>query len=306
MVCLAFLASTSLANIQLSVAKPGSKSTCPVEQGSAIGSASHNPSESIPDEDPLDEDVTDAAVLAEVKLAARPSESRSRSAVPELPLNIISTERKWPLDKATNELRLPSFPLMIRSFLREQLSLDSSSEARRAELAEFDGIIKIFYSATATFRAPSDPSGITGMHREHIRATSSWRGAPRFDCVLVNIDPHLPGLLGLEIARIQTFFSFVHEHKLYQCALVHWFSRLGTEPHEDTGMWMVEPDYDEDGDPNLAIIHVDSIFRATHLLPAHQSGQFVSRDMTMHDSLDLFSKFYVNRFVDYHAFEVLF
>ena len=113
-------------------------------------------------------------------------------------------------------------------------------------------------------------------------------------------------MLGLEVARIQTFFSLIYELKVYQCALIHWFSRLGTEQDQDTGMWVVEPDIDEDGDANLAIIHVDAIFRAAHLLPAHQSNQFVSREIMMHNSLDTFDKFYVNKYVDYHALEVLF
>lgn len=202
---------------------------------------------------------------------------------------------------------------MVRRFLYQQLNLNSStsdSESRPDEYPNCHGdrtIIKIFYSAVATFRAPSDPSGITGMHREHIRATPSWRGAPRFDCILLSIDPDAQGMIGLEVARIQALFSFVHEQRKYPCALIHWFSRVGMEPDEDTGMWVVEPDFDEDGNPNLAIIHVDTIFRAAHLLPVHRSNQFIPRDVvTMQNSLDYFDKFYVNRFVDYHAFEVLF
>ena len=211
--------------------------------------------------------------------------------------------------KAAEQLWLPSFPFMVRRFLHQQLNRNSSSsesESWPAKYPNFDGKVKIFYSAVATFRAPSDPSGITGMHREYIRAMPSWRGAPRFDCVLINVDSRLPGMLGLEVAHIQTFFSLIYELKVYQCALIHWFSRLGTEQDQDTGMWVVEPDIDEDGDANLAIIHVDAIFRAAHLLPAHQSNQFVSREITMHNSLDTFDKFYVNKYVDYHAFEVLF
>ena len=69
-------------------------------------------------------------------------------------------------------------------------------------------------------------------------------------------------------------------------------------------MWVVEPDVDEHGDPNLAIVHVDSIFRIVHLLPIHQTNMFISRDITMHNLLDHFDEFYINRFADYHAFEV--
>ena len=83
--------------------------------------------------------------------------------------------------KAAEQLRLPSFPFMVRRFLHQQLNQNSSSsesESWPAKYPNFDGKVKIFYSAVATFRAPSDPSGITGMHREYIRAMPSWRGAP--------------------------------------------------------------------------------------------------------------------------------
>jgi hypothetical protein len=43
----------------------------------------------------------------------------------------------------------------------------------------------------------------------------------------------------------------------YQCALVHWYSRVGDEPDEETEMWIVEPP---------SIIHLDCIPRAAHLI----------------------------------------
>jgi hypothetical protein len=48
----------------------------------------------------------------------------------------------------------------------------------------------------------------------------------------------------------------VHEEKPYQCALVHWFSGVGTEPDEDTGLWEVKLEFN-DNEPGLAIVHVD-------------------------------------------------
>ncbi len=102
------------------------------------------------------------------------------------------------------------------------------------------------------------------------------------------------------------FFSVVHGDEEYQCVLIHWFSRSDTEPDEDTGLWVVEPDFEDDGNPFLAIIHVDSIFRAAHLLPVYQTNQFTSRSLTMHETLDTFKQFYVNKFVDYHAFAIVF
>jgi hypothetical protein len=195
---------------------------------------------------------------------------------------------------------------MIRRFLYDQLYPDSkipSSQLETTAYPDVDGRISIFYSATASFYAPSDISGINGMHREYIRATPSWRQGPaRYDCIFVNSgdesDMHC-----LEIARI---LSFEHENQDYECALIHWFGHDGTRPDENTGFWVVEPEFCHNGKPHLDIIHVDSIYRAAHLLPVYRTNQFISRSLTMHDALDTFKIFYVNKFVDYHAFGVLF
>lgn len=168
----------------------------------------------------------------------------------------------------------------------------------------FEGKISVFYSASATFRAPSDPSGPRSMRCEYIRATPTWRnGHARYDCVFVNVQPELLGMRGLEVARVFLFFSFSHRATLYPCALVQWFSVIGDEPEEETGLWMVEPELDEDGFPNLVIIHIDTILRAAHLIPAYRTS-IVERSLTMHDTLNEFKIFYVNKYVDHHAFEI--
>jgi len=199
---------------------------------------------------------------------------------------------------------------MIQRFLYDQLYPDSkipSSQLKTTAYPNFNGRISIFYSATATFRAPSDISSINGMRREYIRATPSWRHeAARYDCVFVNSLPAFEGMRGLEIARVLAFFSVTHDELEYECALIHWFSRLGTGPDENTGLWVVEPDFGDDGNPFLDIIHIDSIYRAAHLLPVYRTNQYISRSLTMHDTLDTFKQFYVNKFVDYHAFEIAF
>jgi hypothetical protein len=168
-----------------------------------------------------------------------------------------------------------------------------------------EGKFSVFYSASATFRAPSDPSGPRSMWREHIRAIPNWRkGHPQYDCIFVNVQPELLGMRGLEVARVFLFFSFSHGAILYPCALIQWFSVIGNVPEEDTGLWMVEPDIWEDGRPYLAIIHIDTIFCAAHLSPVYHSSNFVKRSLTMHDTLDEFKVFYVNKFVDHHAFDI--
>jgi hypothetical protein len=103
--------------------------------------------------------------------------------------------------------------------------------------------IKVFHSATSTYYAPSDLSGIGGMHRELIRATPSWKKGPGwYDCIYVERDAKLEGFLGLLVARVNLFFSFSFQDTTYRCALVQWFTTYGDSPCEETGLWRVEPD----------------------------------------------------------------
>lgn len=166
------------------------------------------------------------------------------------------------------------------------------------------GKISVFSSASATFYAPSDPSGITGMRREHIRAVPSWRRGPgRYDCVFINTHPELEGMRGLDVARVLLLFSFVFNNKIYPCALVHWFSLIHKERDEDTGMWMVRPDMAGDDSPAISVIHLDCIFRAAHLFPIF-GQESIPRTILSHNSLDAFISFYVNKYIDHHAFEI--
>ncbi|KAH8984532.1 hypothetical protein EDB86DRAFT_2810703, partial [Lactarius hatsudake] len=56
------------------------------------------------------------------------------------------------------------------------------------------------------------------------------------------------------------------------------------------------------GDPILAVIHVDCIFHAAHLVPIFRNS-YIPDHITHDNSLDNFKGFYVNRFVDHHAFD---
>ena len=262
--------------------------------------------QSVPDEEPGDEIVQGLDVLAEVKL---PSTIRKSSQIhTQIHLNNC-TERKWTIPLAAQLLMQPQFPILVRRFLYDQLYPDSAITSRlvfQESLPMIDGRIEVFNSAVATFRAPSDISGVNGMRREHIRAMPSWRNGPaRYDTVLINSNPDVEGISGFEIARVLLFFAFRHQERYYPSALVHWFSFVGVEPDEDTGFSVVEPDFTDVGSPHLAIVHIDSIYRAVHLLPAHQDAQFISRAFTMHSTLDKFKSFYVNKYVDHHAFDSL-
>ncbi|KIK19403.1 hypothetical protein PISMIDRAFT_107584, partial [Pisolithus microcarpus 441] len=61
------------------------------------------------------------------------------------------------------KLGIPSLPKLIAYFISEQLQLDSVTPIIPCVVAPFTSHLKIFHSATVTFVAPSDPSGISSM-----------------------------------------------------------------------------------------------------------------------------------------------
>jgi len=168
------------------------------------------------------------------------------------------------------EMDIPDLPQLVRLFLYDQLLANDSHNSDDVPLSacpRFEGPIKIFNSAAATFFALSNPSGVGGMRREHIRAVPSWRkGPPRYDTVFINTGSE-DSINGMEVGRVLCFFSFCHSGETFPCALIHWFKCINNEPDTDTGLWMVRPSFHKDGSRELSIIHLDTIIRALHLLP---------------------------------------
>lgn len=70
---------------------------------------------------------------------------------------------------------------------------------------------------------------------------------------------------GLLVARVLRFISFSYNDVRYPCAIVNWFM-----PDEErdpvTGMWVVRPEKVA-GRRTIGIVHLDSVFRACHLMP---------------------------------------
>ena len=208
----------------------------------------------------------------------------------------------------------PNLPDLVQKYLFEQAypGVDPDTETLHTQLPHIDvsyaDHIKVYHSARAIFCAPSNPSTTTGMYHETIRATPSWnRGeipGPRYDCVLIssgsNSESSMSNFL---IARVLMFFSFTINGELHQCALVHWFSVSGDQPDPDNGMWVVTPDY-FGGAQNLSVIHIDSIFRAAHLLPIFDTTP-LPRTLNYTATLDSFQGFYLNTYIDYHTYETL-
>jgi hypothetical protein len=216
--------------------------------------------------------------------------------------------RTWNVLSLAAEIQQPTFPMLIAHFLYDQLYPDNVLSASQVPLSacpSYTGKIRVHNSAVATFHAPCDPSGIGGMRREHIRAMPSWRkGSSRYDCVFLNRDAELPGMQGMDVVRVLLFFSFDFKGTTYPSALVRWFKVVGDSPDEDTGMWIVQPEIDADGFPVISIIHLECVIRAAHLLSVF-GNTVIPRALHFSQSLDSFKSFYVNRFIDHHAFKTI-
>jgi hypothetical protein len=84
---------------------------------------------------------------------------------------------------------------------------------------------------------------------------------------------------------------------------MRWFNKADDRPDEDTGMWIVTPSFDMDDSLSVGIIHIDSNYRAAHLIPIY-GPQNVSGNLKHYNLYDVFQAFYVNKFADHHAFEI--
>lgn len=190
------------------------------------------------------------------------------------------------------ELRVPDLPNLLRRFLQSQFCPNDSHDPEDIPYHEcpvYEGRIRVYNSACSTFFAPSDLSGIHGMRREYIHSCPMWRNAgPHFDCVFIITDPQAEGMSGLDVAHVLCFFSFKYQGILYS-----W-------------MWVVRPGYLRRNLQNTAIVHIDTIYRAAHLIPVYAAHNINSTDIRPHRCYDTFHLFYVNKYADHHAFEIAF
>ncbi|KIJ17530.1 hypothetical protein PAXINDRAFT_72399, partial [Paxillus involutus ATCC 200175] len=213
------------------------------------------------------------------------------------------------LSQMGEDIQCPDLPDLVACFLYDQRNPDAEVSGADVDISKcprFLGKGYSYSSALATFYAPSDLCGVGGMYCQHIHARPSWRGGhKRYDCVFAEKDPTLLGFQGLYVAQVFLLFSFQFRNTTYPCALVHWFSPIGNEPCPNTGMWMVEPEFEENGNPAFSVIHLDSVMRPAHLIGIYGTDS-IPYDLDHHDSLSAFAAFYVNKFSDYHAHSLAF
>ncbi|KAG2091332.1 uncharacterized protein F5147DRAFT_823151 [Suillus discolor] len=217
--------------------------------------------------------------------------------------------RAQTIPELADELNIPHLSDLLRRFLFQQTHPDDPRDPSDIPLAEcplYLSKIAVFNSASSRFYAPSDLSGIGGMRTEHIRSCPSWRGGhSRNDCVFVNTDSSLPGMQGLEVAHVRAFFSFQYWGEVYPCVVVRWFNKIGDAADKDTGMWMVRPGEGANNTAEYAIIHIDAIYHAAHLIPVYGT-EFLPPELKFYHSYDAFRAYYVNKYADHHAFEIAF
>ncbi|KAJ7240711.1 hypothetical protein C8J57DRAFT_1438866 [Mycena rebaudengoi] len=118
------------------------------------------------------------------------------------------------------------------------------------------------------------------MRRERIRLTPAWRKhGPRRDCMFAVEDQHKRGFRGMSV-------------------------KVGRSPDTETGMWMVELEYR--GQTRLTtVVHLDSLLRGEHLIPVF-GARHIPVGFHHSHSLDAFTAFHVNKYIDHHANEIAF
>lgn len=215
----------------------------------------------------------------------------------------ISTAHTRFVDELAVELKQPQLSTLIRRFLYDQLHPDADVPGSDVDIQfcpTYTGRVGVFRSANITFYAPTEEAGLGGMHRETFRCNPSWRGQyERYDTVLIQQDASKEGMRGMVIGRVMALLRLKHYGEQYPCALVHWFVLEGDEPDEPTGMWVAYPEMDGES-PSMGLVHLDCIVRAAHLIAVY-NDRFLPWDFHFSFSLDYFDRFYVNKYIDYHA-----
>ncbi|KAH9983602.1 hypothetical protein BJV74DRAFT_878857 [Russula compacta] len=174
-----------------------------------------------------------------------------------------TVERGYPhsIKHLTNHIEQPKFPELLWCFLYNHVYPNVEIPSTDVDLNDcpyFGSNIYVFHSAIAHCYTPSDLCGVGGMYREQIRSNPNWQQEyARHDTMFVAVNPDIEGI------------------------------------DEDTGLWVVEPEFEGNRRRTLAIINLDCVAWAAHLLPVH-GPSFIPEDLHFSDSLDAFHAFFVN------------
>jgi hypothetical protein len=110
--------------------------------------------------------------------------------------------------------------------------------------------------------------------------------------MFVVVDDSKPGMEGMEIGWVLLFFLFDYHQKSHSCALINWFVH-DNECDLDMGMWTVQLECDQKGEPSVQVIPLETIACGAHLLPVYGSTRLPD-DFSHHDTLDSFYSFFIN------------
>ena len=109
--------------------------------------------------------------------------------------------------------------------------------------------------------------------------------------------------LGDTSARFRRYLAKVGDEEAVESAPK---TRPDNDPDPDNGMWIVKPEFDDNKYRVMSVVHVDSIVHAAHLLPVFGGNVAVPMEVNFNNTLDIFGAFYLNKYIDYHAFETVF
>ena len=256
-------------------------------------------------EDDVDKDVAPATIQraqSSVIPAARHRTHGLSSIYPQA--DLVVAERGYPtnLEDLARHIQEPQFIYIFRRFLFYIDHPNATDPPTLDECPNFSGRVHVHHSAVALYHAPSDLCGTWGMHRQRIRSTPRMYGKLRRDTVLVELGDNPSVMKGMVVARLKLIYSFRYVGREHTCALVNWILPSGFD--DDTGLWMVRPERDRRGNPTVDSITLGSIVRGIHLLPVYGETQ-VPHNFDPANALDAFKLFFVNKFIDYHAHELL-
>ncbi|KAF9501414.1 hypothetical protein BDN71DRAFT_1380166 [Pleurotus eryngii] len=109
----------------------------------------------------------------------------------------------------------------------------------------------------------------------------------------------------MSVVHLRLLFSFKHIGVTYPCTLVEWLDRVGQQPDPEMGLWVVKPDlHGCNEDAFCTVVHLDCLLCAAHLVPVF-GHRFLPSGFKHQYSLDSFHAFFVNKYIDYHTFELL-